>query len=149
MPQTSQRQSWMGILAKAPFALLEDRIRPLEPLPAYDFLRPPEIGLAMVRGRTGGTGSLFNLGEITITRCVVQIQSQPSLQGFGFVQGRSQRHAELAAVCDALLQHPDWFGRIQTQVIEPLAAAAIENHETQQRQTAATQVNFFTLARGE
>jgi alpha-D-ribose 1-methylphosphonate 5-triphosphate synthase subunit PhnG len=139
----------MGILAKAPLSLLEDRIRPLEPFPAYDFLRPPEIGLAMVRGRTGGTGSVFNLGEITLTRCVVQMQSQPPLQGFGFVKGRSHRHAELAAVCDALLQHPDWCETIQTQVIEPLKAAALQDHDTQQRHTAATQVNFFTLARGE
>jgi len=149
MLQTSQRPSWMGILAKAPLSLLEDRIRPLEPFPAYDFLRPPEIGLAMVRGRTGGTGSVFNLGEITLTRCVVQMQSQPPLQGFGFVKGRSHRHAELAAVCDALLQHPDWCETIQTQVIEPLKAAALQDHDTQQRHTAATQVNFFTLARGE
>ena len=149
MSETRQRQFWMGILAKAPLAMLESTLKPLEPLPAYQFLRPPEIGLTMVRGRTGGTGALFNLGEIPLTRCVVQIADRPDIQGFGYVAGRSRRHAELAALCDALLQHPDWLELIQTQVIEPLQAAATEAKTSQNRQTAATQVNFYTMLRGE
>ncbi len=149
MSETRQRQFWMGILAKAPLSRLEAALKSLEPLPPYQFLRPPEIGLTMVRGRAGGTGSLFNLGEVPLTRCVIQMANQPELLGFGYVAGRSRRHAELAAVCDALLQHPDWYELIQNQVIEPLQAAAREEKDTQHRQTAATQVNFFTLLRGE
>jgi alpha-D-ribose 1-methylphosphonate 5-triphosphate synthase subunit PhnG len=154
--QAQVRSSWMATLAKAPLPLLEERIQTLKGLPDYEFLRSPEIGLTMVRGRAEGTGQPFNLGEMTITRCVVQVSLKPgahseqaSIAGFGYVAGRSQRHAELAAVCDALLQHPDWQSKIQTQVIEPLQTAANEKRMTQEAEVESTRVNFFTLLRGE
>lgn len=144
----------MSVLAKATPNALEKAVERLANLPPYRFLRSPETGLTMVRGRAGGTGQVFNLGEMTLTRCVVQLEeSHPDtdepITGFGYVGGRSHRHAELAALCDALLQHPDWHPTIHTQVIEPLQAAAQHRQETQQRQTEATRVNFFTLARAE
>ncbi len=145
----------MSTLAKAPLPVLEERIQTLGSLPEYGFLRSPEIGLTMVRGRAEGTGQPFNLGEMTITRCVVQLHpdNHPSedeaIAGFGYVAGRSQRHAELAALCDALLQHPEWQSRIQTQVIEPLQAVADEQCMTETAEVESTRVNFFTLLRGE
>jgi alpha-D-ribose 1-methylphosphonate 5-triphosphate synthase subunit PhnG len=146
----------MSTLAKAPLSLLEERIQTLTGLPDYGFLRSPEIGLAMVRGRTEGTGQPFNLGEMTITRCVVQLSPADdgqgkgeTIAGFGYVAGRSQRHAELAALCDALLQHPDWQSTVQAQVIEPLQAAAEEMRVAQAAEVESTRVNFFTLLRGE
>lgn len=152
--QTQPRSQWMAVLAKAPLPLLEDRIKTLGTLPTYDILRSPEIGLAMVRGRAEGTGQPFNLGEMTITRCVVQLPmvedtNGESIAGFGYVAGRSQRHAELAAVCDALLQHPDWQATVQAQVIEPLQAAAQTKRATESAEVESTRVNFFTLLRGE
>lgn len=155
--QTQPRSQWMATLAKAPLPLLEDCIGTLGTLPDYDFLRSPEIGLAMVRGRAEGTGQPFNLGEMTITRCVVQLSlaedtdgiSGESIAGFGYVAGRSQRHAELAAVCDALLQHADWQATVQAQVIEPLQAAAQAKRATESAEVESTRVNFFTLLRGE
>lgn len=152
MATVTQRQTWMAILAKAEPELLEKLVNKLDTLPSYSFLRSPEIGLAMVRGRAGGTGELFNLGEITMTRCVVQLESQPgyeAIAGFGYVAGRSHRHAELAAFCDALLQSPQWHDQIQAEVIHPLQAESREQQELEQRQTAATKVNFFTMVRGE
>jgi alpha-D-ribose 1-methylphosphonate 5-triphosphate synthase subunit PhnG len=100
----------------------------------------------MVRGRAGGTGEVFNLGEMTITRCVVNIENTT---GFGYVGGRSKRHAELAAVCDGLLQQNEWRDRVQELVIQPLQTKLIEDREKQQRQTEATKVEFFTMLRGE
>lgn len=145
MTQT-ERQLWMATLAKASLDFLEQRVADLEPLPEYRLVRPPEIGLAMVRGRAGGTGLVFNLGEMTVTRCAVQIEETI---GFGYVGGRSRRHAELAAICDALLQLPNWYIKGQNAVIKPLQDEANRQKETQQRQTAATKVNFFTMLRGE
>lgn len=136
------------MLAIAPLASLETALESCKPLPGYSYLRSPEIGLAMVRGRAGGTGSPFNLGEITVTRCVVQLNDE-SICGFGYVAGRSQRQAELAALCDALLQTPDWQSSIYDRVIVPLAAEAQQRREQENRQTDATQVNFFTMLRGE
>ncbi|MEA5452836.1 phosphonate C-P lyase system protein PhnG [Leptolyngbya sp. CCNP1308] len=149
--QAQSRSKWMSALAKAPLSLLEERVTKLGALPEYRFLRSPEIGLAMVRGRAEGAGQPFNLGEITLTRCVVQLEQagDDSISGFGYVAGRSQRHAELAAVCDALLQHPDWQSKVQTQVIEPLRAAARQQRVAEAAEVESTRVNFFTLLRGE
>lgn len=146
------KSSWMATLAKAPLSLLEERVETLGQSPRYEFLRTPEIGLTMVRGRVGGTGQPFNLGEMTITRCIVHVYFDPdheSLAGFGYVAGRSPRHAELAAICDALLQHPDWHATVQTQVINPLQVAAQEKRSVEAAEVESTRVNFFTLVRGE
>ncbi|MEL6814766.1 MAG: phosphonate C-P lyase system protein PhnG, partial [Cyanobacteria bacterium J06598_3] len=111
----------------------------------------------MVRARAGGVGQVFNLGEMTLTRCVVQLfdysssvagQPQP-IAGFGYVAGRSHRHAELAAVCDGLLQHRDWHQLMTLEVLEPLGAIAKEENAQKQQRTAATKVDFFTMMRGE
>lgn len=148
------RQAWMATLATSDLQQLESLIQELD-IPKYKFLRSPEIGLAMVRGRAGGTGEAFNLGEITITRCVIQMNpdqdrlGDQAISGFGYVAGRSLRHAELAAVCDALLQHPHWYEQIDRKIIQPLRSTAQHQQEVKQQQTAATKVNFFTLLRGE
>ena len=146
MENQTERQVWMGILAKSSVADIEQQFQTLGKLPEYTFLRLPEIGLTMVRGRAGGTGEVFNLGEMTIARCVVKILDTI---GFGYVGGRSKRHAELAAVCDGLLQQEDWKEKIQAQVIQPLQTIIQEKQEKQQRQTEATKVEFFTMLRGE
>jgi alpha-D-ribose 1-methylphosphonate 5-triphosphate synthase subunit PhnG len=157
------RKKWMATLAKASLAELElycGRVMEMISLasPCYRFLRSPEVGLAMVRGRAGGTGQAFNLGEMTLTRCVLQLDPSDAtvsggealdFTGFGYVAGRSQRHAELAALCDALLQHPDWQGAIQAEVIEPLEKARAEKRDREAQAVEATRVNFFTLLRGE
>ena len=141
----------MTTLAKAPLKLLEESVAALGVLPEYRFLRSPEIGLAMVRGRAEGSGDPFNLGEMTLTRCVVQLplQTGEPIAGFGYVAGRSQRHAELAALCDALLQHENWHDPVYVQVILPLQAAYQAQQAQQAQQTEATRVNFFTMLRGE
>jgi len=154
----------MATLAKANLSQLEqccEQVMVMMSLeaPSYQFLRPPEVGLTMVRGRAGGTGQAFNLGEMTLTRCVLQLnpgsngnpkQAEPSdFTGFGYVAGRSKRHAELAALCDALLQHPAWQGLIQSKVIEPLEKARLERRDREAQEVEATRVNFFTMLRGE
>lgn len=158
----ADRKQWMAALAKAPLPLLDELVAKVD-VPGYRFLRSPETGLTMVRGRAGGVGQVFNLGEMTLTRCVVQLfdypsdgscspssveQSQP-IAGFGYVAGRSHRHAELAAVCDGLLQHRDWHRLVKLEVLDPLGAIAKEQNAQKQQRTAATKVDFFTLLRGE
>ena len=61
-----------------------------------EFLRRPETGLVMLRGRAGGTGQAFNLGEASVTRCSVRLSD--GQVGTGYVLGRDQRKAELVAV---------------------------------------------------
>ena len=146
MEQQTVRQAWMGILAKSSMTDIERQVKTLGELPKYTFLRQPEIGLAMVRGRAGGTGEVFNLGEMTITRCVVKIENAT---GFGYVGGRSKRHAELAAVCDGLLQEKRWQEIVDIRVIQPLQEIIQQKQAQQQSQTDATTVEFFTMLRGE
>lgn len=140
------RQRWMGVLAKAPLSRLEEACQHLPQLPAYEWLRPPETGLVMVRGRIGGTGAKFNVGEVPVTRCALTVRG---LTGIAYVRGRSHRHAELAALMDALLQGPALRASVQTTVIEPLARAHAERRQIAERKAAATRVEFYTLARGE
>ena len=149
MATTTERQAWMSALAKADLKQLETLVK-LDELPSYSFLRSPEIGLATIRGKAGGTGKPFNLGDMTITRCVVNITvNHEVITGFGYVGGRSHRHAELAAICDGLLQSAQWHDYIQGEVIKPLQAAQRAREETKAEETAATKVNFLTMVRGE
>ena len=100
----------------------------------------------MVRGRAGGTGEAFNLGEMTVTRCVIKMED---IKGFDYVGGRSKRHGELAAVCDGLLLQNEWCDQVRESVIQPLQTKLIERQQKQQSQTKATKVEFFTMLRGE
>ena len=146
-PAPAARQRWMSVLAKARLAELETAWDGLADKPAYDWLRLPEIGMVMVRARTGGSGGRFNLGQMTVTRCALRLASGEA--GLGYVQGRSKRHAELAAVFDALLQDAARRPVLERQVIAPLAAAHAARRDARSRKANSTKVNFFTLVRGE
>jgi alpha-D-ribose 1-methylphosphonate 5-triphosphate synthase subunit PhnG len=137
----------MATLAKAPLADLERAWSDLSPQPDFTRLRPAETGLVMVRGRISGSGQPFNLGEMTMTRAAVRLEGGPA--GFGHVAGRSARHAELAALFDAMLQDPARHDALMTRVIAPLAAQAAAERQRKAAEVAATKVDFFTLVRGE
>jgi alpha-D-ribose 1-methylphosphonate 5-triphosphate synthase subunit PhnG len=143
LPTPDARKSWISILAKAPPA----RLAALMPdLPPHELLRAPEIGAVMVRGRVGGTGAPFNLGEMTVTRCSVRLDE--GTVGHAWVQGRDKSHALRAAVADALLQ-TGAAAEISTQVIQPLSAEASRARTARAAKAAATKVDFFTMVRGE
>ncbi len=136
----------MGILAQAPAKDL-DRLWSEQGIsPKYTWLRQPEIGAAMVRGRAGGTGAPFNLGEVTVTRCSLQLQSGEV--GHAYVQGRNKAKATQAALVDAMMQ-TEMAGPLATLVLEPLAADRKATQRARASKAAATKVEFFTMARGE
>ena len=101
----------------------------------------------MARGRMGGTGDPFNLGEMTVTRC--SVRTEAGFLGHAYIAGRNKKHAELAAVCDALLQDPNARDEVAATIIEPLAAIAASRRRERRAKAAATKVEFFTLVRGE
>ena len=112
-------------------------------LPPWRRVRGPEIGLTMLRGRTGGDGAPFNLGEATVARCTVALAD--GTLGHAWRLGRDREAAELAAVLDALLGGADgeaW----QARVVAPLAAAQQAARALAARRAAATAVRFATLA---
>ncbi|MFP4406661.1 phosphonate C-P lyase system protein PhnG [Rhodosalinus sp.] len=141
------RRGWMGLLARAPakeFARLWDAAA-LEDF-VHEWLRPPETGAVMVRGRAGATGAPFNLGEMTVTRCALRLAD--GRVGHAHVQGRDKRHATRAALADALLQGPE-AETLRAKVLAPLAEAEAARRAARARRAAATRVEFFTMVRGE
>ena len=134
------RRRWMAVLARSDAAELSER---LGTLPAYRVLRGPEAGLVMVRGRTGGGGAPFNLGEMTATRCTVRTDT--GCVGHAYIAGRNERLAELAALTDALLQDPTRQNALLEEVIEPLAAMQQERRDAVSAKAAATRVQFFAM----
>jgi alpha-D-ribose 1-methylphosphonate 5-triphosphate synthase subunit PhnG len=140
---TAERRHWMGVLAKAQPAEIAAAHAALGPRPAHRFARPPETGLALLRGRIGGRGAAFNFGEATMTRCVVELADEGPM-GFGYVMGRDAAHAERAALFDALLQRGDEAAARQ---IEHLAEAQAARRRLQAAQTASSKVDFLTMVR--
>ena len=138
----TERQTWMAVLARAPGAELA-RLAAGH-LPDYERLRGPEVGLVMLRGRAGGSGAAFNLGETTVARCTVR--SVDGVVGHAYCLGRDTQAAELAAALDAALQDPARHDAVDAAVIQPLATAQADRRATLARRAAATEVQFFTLA---
>jgi alpha-D-ribose 1-methylphosphonate 5-triphosphate synthase subunit PhnG len=144
--QTSHRAGWISLLAKAPDATLTEAVRQYGELPQYEWLRRPDSGLAMVRARAGGTGAQFNLGEMSVTRCAVRLGT--GQMGVAYVAGRNARHAELAAVFDAMMQ-TQASQKVEQIVLHPIKLALAAKLAEAQAQAQATKVEFMTMVRGE
>jgi alpha-D-ribose 1-methylphosphonate 5-triphosphate synthase subunit PhnG len=147
-PDVAARQRRLRLLARADRAMLEAALAALPAPPAWRRLKQPETGLAMVRARAGGAGQRFNLGEMTLSRCVVALQDGGAM-GVGYVQGRDQRRAELVAVFDALSQDAGQAERIERLLMAPLERQLEARRAERAAKVAATKVDFFTLVRGE
>src|ERR1700732_3537755 len=100
----AQRKAAMAVLAHSAAADIAGHLDAIA-LPAHENLREPENGLVMVRGRTGGDGAPFNLGEATASRAAVRLSTGEV--GFGYTLGRDRQKAQLIALCDALIQTTD------------------------------------------
>ncbi|WP_247509147.1 phosphonate C-P lyase system protein PhnG [Bradyrhizobium sp. 157] len=116
-------------------------------VPEHENLREPENGLVMVRGRVGGDGAPFNLGEATVSRAAVRLATGEI--GFGYVLGRDRQKAQMIALCDAMVQSTEFSGEVETKVIGPLRAAMSADRSRKAAETAATRVDFYTMVRGE
>jgi alpha-D-ribose 1-methylphosphonate 5-triphosphate synthase subunit PhnG len=137
------RRRWMAVLARATAQQIETLLPARGDRPTHAILRGPEGGLVMVRGKAGGGGGAFNLGEMTVTRCT--IRTDTGYVGHAYVAGRDANQAELAALVDALMQDPDRTDAIEATVIAPLAAGQARIAADRQRKAAATQVQFFAM----
>lgn len=138
------RPAWLGVLARSDHAHIQTHLSGLPALPDFTHLRRPETGMAMVRGRIGGGGAAFNLGEVTIARC--SIRDATGLVGHGYALGRDLAQVELIARLDAALQNPDWHDCLIADVVNPLADLIAARRAATEAQAQATEVQFFTLA---
>lgn len=139
----SPRASAMRLFARVPWDVLDPLTREFRQADVT-LLRKPETGLVMVRGRMGGTGAAFNLGEATVTRCSVKLAS--GTEGHGYVMGRNAAHAMRMAICDAVYQEaPEKLVPVLDALEEVLTKTRIETAS----KAAATKVDFFTMVRGD
>ena len=144
--EVEARRAVMTLCADATETELDAALADLSPLPMTRDLRPVETGMVMLRGRAGGDGSPFNVGEATVTRAAIALDA--GQHGFAYHLGRDPTRARKAAVLDALWQVPgrqDAVERALTAVRDRVAA----DLSKAARRAAATRVNFLTLARGE
>ncbi len=142
----AQRKAAMAVLAHSDVAEIARHLEPIA-VPAYENLREPENGLVMLRGRIGGDGAPFNLGEATVSRAAVRLATGEV--GFGYTLGRDGHKARMIALCDALVQSDDFSDTVEQHVLTPLRAAMISERDRKAAETAATRVDFYTMVRGE
>ncbi|MDF2618325.1 MAG: phosphonate lyase system protein PhnG [Xanthobacteraceae bacterium] len=140
------RQATMALLARASASELHAMLARLAPIPAASDLRPTETGLVMLRGRTGGDGAPFNLGEATVSRAAVHLEGGAT--GFAYRLGRDVGAARAAAIIDALWQDEERRDAVEAALASLKARLEAEADEAR-AETAATKVDFFTLVRGE
>src|SRR3990167_3282313 len=140
-----ERRRWLSILAKAPSNEVSEAWDALTERPTYRALRAPEIGSVRVRCRMGGAGDAFNLGEMTVTRAAVRLDSGET--GIGYVAGRDRRPAEIAAAGRAEAPSPALRPAVEGAVVARLAQAQDQRRDTAARKAAATKVDFFTMVR--
>ncbi len=139
------RAAAMALLARAEAELLQVALDQYWSDVSWRALKPAATGLVMLRGRIGGDGAPFNVGEATISKAVIELDD--GTRGYGQCLGRDAKKAELAALFDALWHQDE--PRVEALVLKPIRDALALKRQTQAAETAATKVDFFTLVRGE
>ena len=145
--EVTARREWIGLFARADADELSTAWDRVSDKPDYRLLRRPEVGLTMVRARAGGTGSQFNLGEMSMTRCAVE--TADGSIGLSYRAGRDLRAAEIAAALDAVLQDPARRAELLECIVAPLRASRETARQARAAKIAATKVDFFTMVRGD
>ncbi|GHE60794.1 protein phnG [Camelimonas fluminis] len=145
-PLQQARRAAMAICAEATREELETVVAAVGYPGAVAILRRPETGLVLVRGRAGGDGDAFNLGEMTLTRCVVRLDD--GVEGYAWTPGRDGARTRAAAIIDALVQSPTHASDLDA-AMTPVRQRLADDLAVAESRTAATRVNFFTMVRGE
>ncbi|MFH2093346.1 MAG: phosphonate C-P lyase system protein PhnG [Pseudomonadota bacterium] len=145
--QTINREDWIGLLGSADPADLESALEKLNHSIEFTHIVKPETGMLMVQAKADGSNSRFNLGEITVSKCILEINGQ--YMGAGWTMGSNLRHAELAALFDGLFQDPLLQETLNQTLIPLLKDKQLAKDERRLKDAADTKVEFFTLKRGE
>ncbi len=145
--EPGQRRQAMAVFARATVAELELGLEQAGCTMTGEELRAPEVGLVMARGRMSGTGRPFNVGEVSVTRAAVRLAG--GAEGFAYVLGRDKTRARLAALADAHWQDPGARALVERYVLGPVKQRLAETLQRRREEVAATQVDFFTMVRGE
>lgn len=145
--QNSDRQKWMALLGSASVKDLATAKLEMAVDVDWKVIKKPEVGMLMVQSGSDGSHPAFNLGEMSVTKCVLEVQGQ--YLGYAMIPGSSTTHAELAALFDGLLQHPDYRDDLNENLIRMLDEKQRDKDRQLEKDVADTKVEFFTLKRGE
>jgi alpha-D-ribose 1-methylphosphonate 5-triphosphate synthase subunit PhnG len=136
----------MSMLALSSPADLEQLWGDTADKPSFDWIRPPEFGAVMARGRICDDGSNFNVGEVAITRCILRLAPTEHI-GIAYVIGRRRRHATLAALLDAMAQTHGPAGDFVRSGILRLRAVLQQRRQEVRASVAKSEVDFSMLLR--
>nr|AHG53037.1 COG3624 Uncharacterized enzyme of phosphonate metabolism [uncultured bacterium B3TF_MPn1] len=143
----TSRQRLLSLLSKSNGESVKQAWESLGVVPEYSFLKRPEVGMVMVKAQAGGNGTNFNMGEMTVTRTVLQLSGNQV--GYGYIAGRDKDKSLTVALIDALYQLCEWQDVIEEKIMKPLERA-LQSAQTKHKQRVdRTKVNFFTMVRGE
>jgi alpha-D-ribose 1-methylphosphonate 5-triphosphate synthase subunit PhnG len=146
-PECQQaRAAWMSVLAQAPEAEIALHWKKLRNKPPFTWVKKPERGAVLLRARLDGDGPGFHCGEMTVTRCAIELED--GRIGIAYVPGCSSDHAMMAAVLDALLQREDAPGLRARQILNSLHAVLTARRAKVTAKTEATRVDFSMTAIG-
>jgi alpha-D-ribose 1-methylphosphonate 5-triphosphate synthase subunit PhnG len=143
----SARKRTVDLLARAERQELDAAWQAFDDKPVVQPVRGPETGLVMVRGRMGGGGAPFNLGEVTVTRATIRLAS--GTVGHAQALGTDREKARLSAIFDALWQEAASRAFVEQVLLAPIAARIADADRRKADETAATRVDFFTMVRGD
>ena len=142
-----ERQRRMSVLARASYkdmlTLWNENPIELE----YSVIREPEIGMVQIRGKMGNVGDRFNVGDATITRASVLLETGEI--GHCYMLGRNIKQALLASRIDAVMQVKEYKDILNIQIIYPLEDIYKTIKQKQKKEVQTSKVDFFTLERGE
>ncbi len=141
------RKEWIGLLGSADPMDLEAAKKELIKGMDITHVVKPETGMIMVQAKADGSNGRFNLGEVTVSRCVLEVKKK--YMGTSWVMGSDLRHAELAALFDGMLQDPVTHDKLAATLIKQLRIKQTAKNERLAQDAADTRVEFFTLKRGE
>ena len=142
-----ERQNWIRILSGADTSRLILEYKKLAISVPHTTISGPETGLIMVQARADGSGPRFNLGEMSVSKCLLKVDDR--YLGYGMVMGSEPEHARLAALFDGLLQHPDFSSQLKRDLIQKLEQEQKEAEKKMTQETGKSRVEFFTMKRGE
>jgi alpha-D-ribose 1-methylphosphonate 5-triphosphate synthase subunit PhnG len=138
------RPEWMSALSCARREDLDERWAAFAGV-QFTWLKKPEFGAALVRGRMNGKEAEFNIGELTLTRCSVQLEQGEV--GLAYVPGCDKRHAMMAAVLDALLQGNGALAAEAKRLVADLVEKRDVRRDLARTKTQASSVDFTMAQR--
>jgi len=142
-----ERKRVADLLAQTERDELEAAWEALPSKPVVQPVRGPETGLVMVRGRIGGGGPPFNLGEVPVTGAASGGAWSPGGPAGGL--GSVGERAALWAISGPLGQQPATRDFVEKAVLQPVTQRIADYDRKRAEETAATRVDFFTMVRGE